>query len=143
MHGIYLINLAAERPDVYQRSIASLISQVTWAGRVGATGVVFHRSAGSAPDEEALSRVIAALEQVLEKAEGESRIVLEVCAGQGQTIGCRFQQLAEILQGLGNDARLAVCWDTCHLLNAGTTSHRPTASSKRSKRWTRRMASNV
>jgi deoxyribonuclease-4 len=120
VHGIYLINTAAERPDVYQRSVSSLISQVTWASRVGAEGLIFHPgSAGSATYEEALTRVIPALERVLSEAEGEARVVLEVCAGQGQTIGCRFQQLADIIDGLGRHPRLAVCWDTCHLLNAG------------------------
>src|SRR5436190_20442804 len=42
VHGIYLINLASERPDVVEKSLASLISQVTWAGRVGAQGLIFH-----------------------------------------------------------------------------------------------------
>jgi deoxyribonuclease-4 len=120
VHGIYLINLAAERPEVYQRSISSLVSQVSWAGRVGAEGLIFHPgSAGSATYDEALVRVVTALEQVLLKADGEARVVLEVCAGQGQTIGCRFQQFADIIERLGGDRRLAVCWDTCHLLNAG------------------------
>jgi deoxyribonuclease IV len=120
VHGIYLINLAAERPDVYEKSVASLISQVNWAGRVGAEGLIFHPgSAGSATYEEALGRVVRGLERVLGEAEGEARVVLEVCAGQGQTLGVRFQQLADIIRALGGDRRLAVCWDTCHLYSAG------------------------
>jgi deoxyribonuclease IV len=120
VHGIYLINMAAERPDIYDKSVSSLISQVTWAGRVGADGLIFHPgSAGKAPYDEALGRIVAGLERVLVEAEGDAPIVLEVCAGQGQTIGCRFQQLADIIGGLGGDRRLAVCWDTCHLYSAG------------------------
>lgn len=120
VHAIYLINLAAERADIWEKSAASLISQVTWAGRVGAEGCVFHPgSRGSAPYAEGLGRVIAALERVLLEAEGEARVVLEVCAGQGQTLGVRFEQLAEMLDGVGRDGRLAVCWDTCHLFSAG------------------------
>ena len=120
VHGIYLINLAAERPDVYDKSVRSLIDQVGWAGRVGAEGLIFHPgSAGSAPYEEALGRVVAALERVLAEATGEARIVLEVCAGQGQTLGSRLQQLGDMIAGVGGDRRLAVCWDTCHLLGAG------------------------
>jgi deoxyribonuclease-4 len=120
VHGIYLINLAAERPDIYEKSIDSLISQVTWAGRVGAEGLIFHPgSAGKAPYDEALARVIQALARVLTAAEGDARVVLEVCAGQGQTLGSRFQQLTDMIDGLGGDRRLAVCWDTCHLYSAG------------------------
>ncbi len=120
VHGIYLINLAAERPAVYEKSVVSLISQVKWAGQVGAEGLIFHPgSAGSAPYEQALSRVVRALERVLREAGGEARVVLEVCAGQGQTLGVRFRQLADIIEALGGDRRLAVCWDTCHLYSAG------------------------
>jgi len=87
---------------------------------VGAEGLIFHPgSAGKAPYEEALGRVVAGLERVLSDAEGEARVILEVCAGQGQTIGRRFEQLADIIRALGDDARLAICWDTCHLYSAG------------------------
>jgi deoxyribonuclease-4 len=100
--------------------VDSLINQVSWASRLGAAGLIFHPgSAGSASYEEALQRVLPALEAVLAQADGEARVVLEVCAGQGQTLGVRFQQLADIIDGLGKDQRLAVCWDTCHLFNAG------------------------
>jgi deoxyribonuclease-4 len=120
VHAIYLINLASERPDFYDRSVASLINQVTWAGRVGAEGVIFHPgSAGNASYDEALIRVVRGLEQVLLQAEHGARVVLEVCAGQGQTIGVRFEQLAQIIEALDGDPRLAICWDTCHLFTAG------------------------
>lgn len=120
VHGIYLINLAAERPEVYEKSIAALTSQTYWAGQVGAEGLIFHLgSAGSASYEVALERAIRGLERVLQDAEGPARIALEVCAGQGQTLGVRFQQLADVIGGLGGDARLAICWDTCHLYAAG------------------------
>jgi deoxyribonuclease-4 len=120
VHGLYLINLATERPDFYEKSVTSLIGQVSWASRVGAEGCIFHPgSAGTASYDEALARVVAGLEQVLAQGEGEARVVLEVCAGQGQTLGVNFQQLADIVHALGADRRLAVCWDTCHLYNAG------------------------
>jgi deoxyribonuclease IV len=120
VHGIYLINIAAERPDVYGKSIASLVEQVNWASRVGATGLIFHPgSAGNSPYPEALERAVQALEQVLTGAEPGARILLEVCAGQGQTIGRQFCQLGDIINALGRDERLGVCWDTCHLFNAG------------------------
>ena len=120
VHGVYLVNLAAERPDNYEKSVRCLTEQVTWAGRVGASGLIFHPgSAGSASYEEALGRVVAGLERVLSEAEGEAQVVLEVCAGQGKTLGTTFRQLADMIEGVGGPARLAVCWDTCHLFAAG------------------------
>jgi deoxyribonuclease-4 len=120
VHGLYLINLGAGREEVYEKSVASLAAQLRLADRAGAAGLIFHPgSAGSATFEEALPRVVAALERVLDGYAGAARLVLEVCAGQGQTIGDRFEELQAILAALGNDPRLAICWDTCHLFNAG------------------------
>lgn len=120
VHAIYLINLAAERPEVYERSIASLAAQLRATERLGAEAVIFHPgSAGSASLDQALGRVVRAMETVLAGHTGEAKLALEVCAGQGQTIGREFGQLARVIEALGGDPRLAVCWDTCHLLAAG------------------------
>jgi deoxyribonuclease-4 len=92
----------------------------TWSDRIGAKGLIFHPgSALSDSYEVAIGRVVAALSAVLEGYEGSTRILLEVCAGQGQTIGDRFEELADIIHALDDDPRLGVCWDTCHLFNAG------------------------
>lgn len=120
VHAIYLINLAAEKPDIHQKSVASLVNQVSGAARIGAAGLIVHPgSAGSAPYEEALARVAAGLETALTEAQGDAPILLEVCAGQGHTLGCTFQQLADMIDAVGRPPRLAVCWDTCHLFAAG------------------------
>jgi deoxyribonuclease-4 len=120
VHGIYLVNLAGPREDVYAKSVNALREQLHWSERIGAQGLIFH--AGSAMTdsyEVALDRVVRALDAVLNGYEGRAKILLEVCAGQGETIGDRFEQLADVIHALGDDDRLGVCWDTCHLLNAG------------------------
>jgi deoxyribonuclease-4 len=42
-----------------------------------------------------------------------------VTAGQGTSLGHRFEHLAAILDGVKHADRLAVCLDTCHLFAAG------------------------
>jgi deoxyribonuclease-4 len=120
VHGIYLVNLASGADAIYKRSVSALRSQLQWSNRIGAKGLIFH--AGSALTdsyEVAIGRVVTALAAVLEDYEGSTRVLLEVCAGQGQTIGDQFEELADIIHALGNDERIGVCWDTCHLFNAG------------------------
>jgi deoxyribonuclease-4 len=120
VHGSYLINLASSVPANLKRSIASLALQLALAERAGADGLIFHPgSAGQASYPRALARVLRALARVLDGYDGRCRLLLEVCAGQGQTIGDRFGQFADILREMGHDRRLGVCWDTCHLFNAG------------------------
>jgi deoxyribonuclease-4 len=46
-------------------------------------------------------------------------ILLETTAGQGTTLGWRFEHLAAVLAGVKDDRRLGVCFDTCHVFAAG------------------------
>ncbi len=46
-------------------------------------------------------------------------ILLETTAGQGTTLGWRFEHLAAILAGVRDNGRLGVCFDTCHVFAAG------------------------
>lgn len=120
VHGNYLVNLASASLENLAKSVNNLHTALRMADRIGATGLVFHPgSAGQATYEEGLTRVLSALEHVLGDYTGECKLLLEVCAGQGQTIGDRFCEFKDIIQSMGNDKRLGVCWDTCHLFNAG------------------------
>jgi deoxyribonuclease-4 len=46
-------------------------------------------------------------------------ILLENTAGQGNSLGYRFDQLAAILDQVRNPDRVGVCLDTCHAFAAG------------------------
>ena len=120
VHGNYLVNLAASLPVNLEKSVQSLASQLRMADTAGAVGLVFHPgSAGAASYPEALDRCLRSLEAVLDGYDGRCRLLLEVCAGQGETLGDRFVEFADILRAMSFDKRLGVCWDTCHLFNAG------------------------
>jgi deoxyribonuclease-4 len=45
--------------------------------------------------------------------------LLETTAGQGTSIGWRFEHLAAILDGVRDPDRLGICFDTCHVFAAG------------------------
>ena len=46
-------------------------------------------------------------------------VILEHTAGQGRTIGYRFEHLAAIVEHLDGSPRVGVCLDTCHLVASG------------------------
>lgn len=120
VHGCYLVNLAASSIDNLKKSVENLYLGLRYADAAGATGLIFHPgSAGKADEDEAIIKVIKSLEIVLTDYTGNCKLLLEVCAGQGGTIGDRFSELGAIIRGLGNDPRLGICWDTCHLFSAG------------------------
>jgi deoxyribonuclease-4 len=46
-------------------------------------------------------------------------VLLEHTAGQGRTVGHRFEHLAAIIGHLDGSPRIGVCLDTCHLVASG------------------------
>lgn len=119
-HAIYLINLASDDERIWQGSIRSLQQYRAVGAPSGVRGIVLHTGSHRGAGLEAvLPRVASALEQVLAAQDDGPRLLLEVCAGQGGTIGCQFAELGTIIRALGGDARLGVCLDTCHVFAAG------------------------
>jgi deoxyribonuclease-4 len=120
-HASYLINLGTAAEPLRAQSIAALGDEVDRAERLGLRAVVLHPGAAlEAPEDEALARVAGGLLEVLRARPGGRAIVaLEHTAGQGSTLGWRFEQLRAILEGAGGHPRVGACLDSCHLLAAG------------------------
>jgi deoxyribonuclease-4 len=118
-HCSYLVNLAAEDPAVRARSIEGFTDELLRCELLGIGDLVVHP--GAHPDERRGIELIAqALDECLEAAGGaRTRVLLEVTAGQGSSIGHRFEQLADILARVRRPERVAVCLDSCHLFAAG------------------------
>ena len=120
IHSVYLLNPASHDDALRKRSIQSLLQGLEWAEKVGAAGVITHL--GGTPQSEAagsLQLVCDLLASVLRDSPKDTALLLETCAGQGNTIGRRFEELGEIIRGLGNDRRVQVCMDTAHVFAAG------------------------
>jgi deoxyribonuclease IV len=120
-HASYLINIATTSPALRAQSIAALGEEVDRAEALGLMGVVLHPGARmTAPPEQAIALVAAALEQVLkDRPRGKTMILIEHTAGQGSSMGSTFEEIAAMLGGVRRRKRLGVCLDTCHLLAAG------------------------
>ena len=120
-HASYLINLATTFPVLRDESIAAFIDEIDRAEALGLLGVVIHPGTCTAgPDDEAL-RLIADAIRVAFKARPRAKtmVLLEHTAGQGRTLGHRFEQLAAVITHLRGTRRVGVCLDTCHLVASG------------------------
>lgn len=118
-HAPYLFNLASGDAGLRERSIAGLVDQLGRAHTLGLAGVVLHPGAHGGDGVAAgIRRVAAGARAALEKAPQGPRLLLEVTAGAGTTLGRDFAELATILAELPSE-RTGVCWDTAHLWAAG------------------------
>lgn len=120
-HSSYLINLAAPEEELWRKSIDAMVVELERAQQLGIPYVVMHPGAYTTSCEEAgLERISAALDEIHAKLpRAKAQVLLENTAGQGSCLGCDFQHLATIINGVKKPDRLGVCIDTCHAFAAG------------------------
>src|SRR5688500_6068580 len=120
-HASYLINLATTFPLLRDQSIAAFVDELDRAETLGLLGVVIHPGTCTAGTEENALRLIGDAIRTAFKARPRRKtmVLLEHTAGQGRTVGHRFEHLAAIIGHLDGSARVGVCLDTCHLVAAG------------------------
>ncbi len=116
-HGSYLVNLAG-KTDVRRKSIAAMRDELDRCERLGIEYLVFHP--GSRENAaEGIILIAEALNEIITDRTGRTKILLETTAGQGNCIGYKFEQLADILDRLEMAERFGICLDTCHIFAAG------------------------
>jgi deoxyribonuclease-4 len=120
-HDSYLINLASPDEALYRRSLEAFVVEVQRAEQLGLSYLVTHPGAHVDSGEEAgLARVAAALDEVHGRCPRfRVQVLLEITAGQGSTLGYRFEHLQRILELAKKPERLGICFDTCHAFAAG------------------------
>lgn len=120
-HASYLINLATASPTLRDPTIEAFIDELDRAHALGLLGVVIHPGVCTTGSEEAGLRRIADAIRAAFKARPRrpTMVLLEHTAGQGRTLGHRFEHLAAIIQHLNGVARVGVALDTCHLVASG------------------------
>ncbi len=120
-HASYLINLATGDSALRAQSREAMADELDRAEALGLLGVVLHPGCYTTGRASDGIRLIATnLRELLDARPASTTMVLLECtAGQGSSIGSRFEELAAIIGLMEGHARVGVCLDTCHLLAAG------------------------
>lgn len=120
-HTSYLINPASPDETLWNRSIDAIVVEIERSAALGIRELVTHPGAAMGePREKALKRVVKGLNLAFKRTRGlDVRVDLETTAGQGSSLGSRFDDLALILGSAKTPERLGVCLDSCHLFAAG------------------------
>jgi deoxyribonuclease-4 len=120
-HDCYLINLASPDEALYRKSIEAFVIEYHRAERLGLRYLVTHPGAFlDSAEEVGLARVAQALDEVHGRCPNHRvQILLETTAGQGSSLGHRFEHMARILSLVSQPGRIGICLDTCHVFAAG------------------------
>jgi len=121
-HDSYLINLSSPDPALWARSLGCFVGELRRCRALGLDFLVTHP--GNATDGDSVAgirRNADGLTRAMREVEGPTRVLLELTAGSGTSVGGSFVDLAAILAEMGNDVRdrAGVCVDTCHAYAAG------------------------
>jgi deoxyribonuclease IV len=117
-HSGYLINLAGSG-DLLLKSINALTDELNRAGQMGIEYLVLHPgSHGGRGIDSGINTVADSLDRAF-TSNSSTKILLETTAGQGASLGHRFEELRRIIDAASYHDRLGVCLDTCHVFAAG------------------------
>ncbi len=119
-HDSYLINLGHPETEGLKKSRVAFLDEMQRCEQLGLSLLNFHPGATlrKISEEESLQRVADSINLVLEQTRGVTAVI-ENTAGQGSTLGYRFEHLAAIIDAIEDKSRVGVCLDTCHTFVAG------------------------
>ncbi|NMO95802.1 deoxyribonuclease IV [Paenibacillus lemnae] len=121
VHAPYIINLGSYKPNTYELAVSFLQEEIRRTHAVGVKNIVLHPGAFTDKDAEyGIGRIAEGLNEVLGgTGETEVKIALETMAGKGTEMGRSFEEIAQIIDKVKYNDRLAICLDTCHVHDAG------------------------
>ncbi len=119
-HDSYLINLGHPEQEPLKKSRNAFLDEMQRCEQLGLPLLNFHPGAhlNKISEEKSLATVADSINLALEQTSGVIAVI-ENTAGQGSTLGYRFEHLAAIIDGVEDKSRVGVCLDTCHTFTAG------------------------
>lgn len=120
VHAPYIINLAnTVKQETFDIAVEFLGIEVERTAAMGANVLVLHPGSHVGAGEEAgIAQIVKGLDMVM-TADMPVNIALETMAGKGSEIGRTFEELKAIYDGVKYPEKLRVCFDTCHVNDAG------------------------
>jgi len=118
-HMPYLPNLSTPKEEGFEKSVNTLISEMGRCAQLNIPYLVTHLGSHLGTGEEAgIKQLVKGLNKA-GQSKNDVMILLENTAGQKNSVGAEFEQLAEIFNQLKPSKKFGVCIDTCHAFVSG------------------------
>ena len=117
-HGAYTMNLCTA--DAEARAFAATLLEDDLRRMAALPGQYYNFHPGSHVGqgvETGISQIVDALKSAMSHGYPVT-VLLETMAGKGSEIGGSFEQLKQIIDGVGSN-QIGVCLDTCHVYDGG------------------------
>ncbi len=119
VHAPYIINLANADKTKRQFAIEFLKKEYLRVAQIGGKIMVLHPGNHlKETRKQAMDWIIEGLNQIIDPKIGVI-IALETMAGKGTEVGMTFQELKYMIDGVKEKKYIGVCFDTCHVFDAG------------------------
>lgn len=120
-HDSYLLNLGSPDAALRKKSVAAFIDEFERCELLGVAALIAHPGAHMGAGElRGIKTIARSLDEVHKSCRGfETKVALEITAGQGSCLGYRFEQIRDIIGATKESERLRVCFDTEHAFAAG------------------------
>jgi deoxyribonuclease-4 len=119
VHAPYYLNFASSEERIRQSSARIVREDLERASLLQAAYLMFHPgSARGTEFGQAMDWCIEGIKTALEGYAGQTKLLIEISAGAGEIIGDTFDEIAEMLGGVGQPD-LGVCFDTAHAFASG------------------------
>ena len=120
-HSSYLINLCSNNKVVLNKSRNAFIDELKRCELLGIPHLNFHPGSHGGQGEKDGIKIIAESLNICHEKTKNCKVtsMLEATAGQGTTLGYRFEQLRGIIDLVEDKKRMTVCVDTAHIFAAG------------------------
>ena len=117
-HGAYTMNLCTASPEAREFASEVLADDLRRMAAFPDHFYNFHPGSHVGQGvETGISQICEALKKAM-APEYPVTVLLETMAGKGSEIGSRFEELKQIIDGVGSE-HLGVCLDTCHVHDGG------------------------
>jgi deoxyribonuclease-4 len=119
-HDSYLINLGNPDQDKRDKSFQAFLDEFLRSSELGIKYLNFHpgNHLGGLTEEKCLDFIAQAINKILALTQNVTAVI-ENTAGQGTSVGYKFEHLAYLIDKTEDKSRIGICLDTCHLFASG------------------------
>jgi deoxyribonuclease-4 len=120
-HDSYLLNFGSPDVNLRRKSVTAFIDEMERCEVLSIPFLIAHPGAHTgAGEKQGTENIARSLDEIHSACPGyRVQVTLEITAGQGTTLGFRFDQIHSIIDAVKESERLRVCFDTQHAFAAG------------------------